>query len=141
MKELLLLFLLLTITQTYANPWSVSETSPVIEELFQRDPSADVIRMTQKMTAFWDQRFDHGYYFYQKILSPADGTRCEMHPTCTDYGYQAIRKHGPILGGWMAADRWMRDNGYSDEFYSLIEKFEKTKLSDPLSENDFWFHK
>jgi len=86
-------------------------------------------------------RYDHGYAFYQKILSPADGARCGMYPTCSDYGFQAIQKHGPILGGWMAADRFMRDHGEAQENYTLISKFGRTRLWDPVSLNDFWFTK
>ncbi|OGP05957.1 MAG: hypothetical protein A2Z91_05155 [Deltaproteobacteria bacterium GWA2_38_16] len=114
-----LLFIALT---AFLDPWSVTEKAPVMKE-----------------EGFWNQRFEYGFYFYQKVLSPADGARCGMYPTCADYGYQAIQKHGPLLGGWMATDRYMRDNGRGNSFYSLIEKFGHRRLFDPVSANDFWF--
>lgn len=112
-------------------PWSTSEFSPVMEEPL---PAPRLMP-----TYFWDQRFDHGYYFYQKVISPADGARCAMYPTCADYAYQALQKHGLILGTWMATDRLMRDHGHGDAHYTPIFKFGRQRLYDPVFENDFWF--
>lgn len=121
----------------YAEPWSVSEKSPVIEE--QILPPNQV--WDQNDGSFWNQRFDYGYFFYEKVISPADGPRCNMYPTCADYGYQALQKHGPLLGGWMATDRFMRDNPKSGAYYPPIIKYGRQRLYDPVSENDFWFGK
>ncbi len=115
-------------------PWSNSEKAPVIREEILRGHN-----ILAPQDNFWNNRFDHGYYFYQKMISPADGARCGMIPTCADFGYQAIQKHGPILGGWMATDRFMRDHGKEEQNYPLIEKFGRMRLSDPVSANDFWF--
>ena len=117
------------------NPWSTSDYAPVIEEILRLTPQNDKTLQNDQS----NKRFDYGFYFYEKFLSPADGARCGMYPTCADYGYQAIQKHGPMVGGWMATDRFMRDNGHGDSFYSLIEKFGKRRLFDPVSANDFWF--
>lgn len=114
----------------HTTPWSISDKSPVILEKSKAIVSE---------TSFWDNRFDYGYYFYQKVISPADGARCEFYPTCTDYGYQAIQKHGLFLGGWMATDRFMRDHGHPLEQYEQITKFEKRRYYDPLKHHDFWF--
>ena len=113
-----------------ADPWSVSVRSPVIQEK---------IKTFKPQSSFWDQRFEYGYYVYQKFISPADGPRCGLYPTCADYGYQAIQKHGPFIGGWMAADRFTRDNAKDMEQYPLIEKYGIQRHYDPVSENDFWF--
>lgn len=137
--RLVTLFLLFTLS-ALAEPWSISEENPIIQD---RDPSPVGLGMTDYKFDFemTNYRFDHGYFFYQKVLSPADGARCKMYPTCTDYGYQAIKKHGLFLGGWMATDRLMRDNGFSDHYYPLIEKFGRPRLFDPIIANDFWFRK
>lgn len=81
------------------------------------------------------------FSFYQKVISPADGARCGFYPTCADYSYQAIRKHGPIWGIWMSTDRFMRDHGHNEGSYDLIEKYGKRRLFDPIDANDFWFVK
>ena len=131
MKLLVFLFMLSMIEPLVAEPWSISPGSPVIAE------RSFVLRAQDD--SFWNNRFDYGYYFYQKAITPADGPRCGLYPTCADYGYQAIQKHGPFLGGWMATDRLMRDNGKNMETYPLIDKFGKMRHYDPVSNNDFWF--
>ena len=35
---------------------------------------------------------------YQKIISPFFPPSCRYNPTCSEYGKQAITKHGPIKG-------------------------------------------
>jgi len=119
----------------YAEPWSISEKSPVIEEkiLHARSPQP----LSQNDKSFWDQRFEYGYTFYQTVLSRADGSRCGMYPTCSDYAYQALQKHGPFVGGWMAADRFMRSEDHA--YYPPIPKYGRTRLYDPVGANDFWF--
>ena len=42
---------------------------------------------------------------YQKVLSPLLSPRCRYTPTCSDYGLQAIEKHGPFKGGWLTLKR------------------------------------
>ena len=37
---------------------------------------------------------------YQYILSPILPGACRYTPTCSEYGVQALRKHGPWRGGW-----------------------------------------
>ena len=44
--------------------------------------------------------------FYQAAISPWLGARCRYTPTCSAYGLEAIRKHGPWKGGWMALKRF-----------------------------------
>ena len=52
--------------------------------------------------------FDHGFvrYFYP------DGF-CRFHPTCSDYGYQAVNQYGVLKGGLMAFKRILRCNPFS----------------------------
>ncbi len=42
---------------------------------------------------------------YQKVLSPAMGGNCRYYPSCSEYGYDAIRLHGAFRGSWMAVKR------------------------------------
>ncbi len=58
---------------------------------------------------------------YQKTISPDHGVMknffphgyCRFHPTCSEYGYQAIEKYGLIRGGLKAMWRVMRCNPFS----------------------------
>ena len=42
---------------------------------------------------------------YQLALSPWLGRQCRYLPTCSEYGKEAIEKHGAIKGSWLAAKR------------------------------------
>ena len=43
--------------------------------------------------------------FYQLAISPLLPPRCRYTPTCSTYSLQAIKKYGPIKGGWLAIKR------------------------------------
>lgn len=48
---------------------------------------------------------------YQKRLSPIGGPdRCGFRPSCSAYGYLAIKEQGPLVGLLMTADRLTRCN-------------------------------
>ncbi|RKR83044.1 hypothetical protein BDD43_3244 [Mucilaginibacter gracilis] len=42
---------------------------------------------------------------YQFTLSPLLGAQCRYTPTCSQYGIQAIKKHGAFKGGWLTLKR------------------------------------
>lgn len=42
---------------------------------------------------------------YQILLSPLLGASCRFTPTCSQYGIEAIKKHGPFKGGWLTLKR------------------------------------
>ncbi|MBK1729386.1 membrane protein insertion efficiency factor YidD [Halorhodospira halophila] len=42
---------------------------------------------------------------YQYAVSPFLGPRCRFLPTCSEYAAEAISRHGPLRGGWLAAKR------------------------------------
>ena len=43
--------------------------------------------------------------FYQWFISPLLGSSCRYTPTCSQYGVEAIKKHGPFKGGWLTLKR------------------------------------
>jgi uncharacterized protein len=43
--------------------------------------------------------------FYQGAISPYFPATCRYNPTCSEYGVQAIKKHGPLKGGWLTVKR------------------------------------
>ncbi|MEP3435661.1 MAG: membrane protein insertion efficiency factor YidD [Hoeflea sp.] len=43
--------------------------------------------------------------FYQLTLSGFIGNSCRHLPTCSEYAYEAIARHGIWKGGWMALFR------------------------------------
>ncbi|MGV3508729.1 MAG: membrane protein insertion efficiency factor YidD [Sphingobacteriaceae bacterium] len=45
---------------------------------------------------------------YQYLLSPILGASCRYTPTCSQYGIEAIKKHGPFKGFWLTVKRISR---------------------------------
>lgn len=62
-----------------------------------------LIRFYQKTLSF-----DHGIF---KLFYP--NGFCRFHPTCSEYGYKAIERHGIINGGWMSIKRIIRCNPFN----------------------------
>ena len=46
--------------------------------------------------------------FYRSWISPCLGPRCRFIPSCSEYGIEAISKHGPWKGGWLTIRRLSR---------------------------------
>lgn len=42
---------------------------------------------------------------YQIVISPWLGPKCRYTPTCSQYGIEALRKHGVLKGLWLTAKR------------------------------------
>lgn len=45
--------------------------------------------------------------FYQSVISPLKPRSCRFYPTCSDYAYEAVRKHG-WRGMWLSLRRVLR---------------------------------
>lgn len=45
---------------------------------------------------------------YQLTLSGFIGNSCRHIPTCSEFGYEAVARHGLWFGGWMTAFRFAR---------------------------------
>lgn len=47
---------------------------------------------------------------YQWFLSPLLGASCRYTPTCSAYTIEALKKHGPVKGLWLAIKRILSCN-------------------------------
>jgi uncharacterized protein len=45
---------------------------------------------------------------YRKLLSPVLPPACRYYPSCSQYAWDAVRIHGPVLGPWLALKRLLR---------------------------------
>lgn len=82
-----------------------------------------------------------GLWFYRNAISPLDGVRCGLYPTCSGYATEAVRKHGALAGGFLAADRLIHEASVRQPEYPVIEKFERRFLHDPVEGNDRLFRR
>lgn len=57
---------------------------------------------------------------YQITLSPLIGRQCRYLPTCSNYGLEAIRKHGPFKGGWLTLKRILSCNPWGGSGYDPV---------------------
>lgn len=51
--------------------------------------------------------------FYQVCISPLSYGCCRFTPTCSQYALEAIKKHGPVKGLYLAVKRILRCNPFS----------------------------
>jgi len=45
---------------------------------------------------------------YQLLISPVLPGSCRYYPTCSSYAIEALGRHGPLKGGWLAVRRISR---------------------------------
>jgi putative membrane protein insertion efficiency factor len=45
---------------------------------------------------------------YQRAISPLLGPHCRFHPTCSQYGIEALRRFGVIKGSWLTMKRVLK---------------------------------
>jgi hypothetical protein len=45
---------------------------------------------------------------YRKLISPLLPPACRFHPTCSQYSYQALQRHGMLRGSIMTIKRLSR---------------------------------
>lgn len=57
---------------------------------------------------------------YQLFISPFTMPSCRYTPTCSEYGVQAIRKHGPLKGGWLTLKRLLSCNPWGGSGYDPV---------------------
>lgn len=72
--------------------------------------------------------------FFQKHISPIDGSRCSFSPTCSQFGYEAVHDHGPALGIVMTADRLMRCSHWTEAGADYAQ-LPSGALHDPVANN------
>lgn len=96
-------------------------------------------QMTDKQMTeggFWQESFRQGIRFFQIFISPADGDRCPMSPSCSQYAVEAIRTYGPWRGLILTSDRLLRCGREDD--YPLVQQQGVFHYYDPLGENVIW---
>jgi uncharacterized protein len=58
--------------------------------------------------------------FYQGAISPYLMPSCRFTPTCSAYGIEAIRIHGPFKGSWLTLKRLSRCHPWGGNGYDPV---------------------
>ena len=58
--------------------------------------------------------------FYQKAVSPYTRPCCRFTPTCSQYAVEALRKYGPVKGGWLTLKRLARCHPWGGSGYDPV---------------------
>ena len=58
--------------------------------------------------------------FYQKAISPMTPPSCRITPTGSQYAIEALRKHGPIKGLYLAIRRILRCHPWGGSGYDPV---------------------
>ena len=45
---------------------------------------------------------------YRLVLGPVLGGSCRFTPSCSSYAIEALKRHGPVRGTWLALRRVLR---------------------------------
>ena len=68
--------------------------------------------------------FSSLFLFYKTTFSSQDGTRCNFHPSCSEYGLLSVKKYGLFPGMLSTFDRLTRCNGLAPEKYEYDPKMD-----------------
>ena len=58
---------------------------------------------------------------YQRLISPALGSRCRYYPSCSEYAAQAIERFGILRGLVLAGWRPLRCNPWSHGGFDPVD--------------------
>lgn len=88
--------------------------------------SKDTIAVTKKSFEFLQGNAKDGttalksmFYFYKHFISSQDAQACRFTPSCSEFAFLSIKKHGVVMGIIDFFDRFARCNPLSAENYAF----------------------
>ena len=57
---------------------------------------------------------------YKACISPLLPPACRFYPTCSQYAIEAVRKHGPVKGSYLAGRRLLRCHPFCEGGYDPV---------------------
>ncbi|HQH40871.1 MAG TPA: membrane protein insertion efficiency factor YidD [Bacteroidales bacterium] len=58
--------------------------------------------------------------FYRHAISPLKPPSCRFTPTCSEYAVEALKKHGPFKGLYLAVRRVLRCHPWGGHGYDPV---------------------
>lgn len=77
----------------------------------------------------------------QHFVSRADGPRCPMVPSCSQYASQAFKQHNIFVGWMLTCDRLLRCGRDETRLAPSLRTPDGPRAQDPLSTNINWWKK
>ena len=59
-------------------------------------------------------------HVYRLAISPMLGPKCRFTPTCSAYALEALERHGPVKGLWLAVRRILRCHPFGGFGYDPV---------------------
>ena len=91
---------------------------------------------TLKETGYMSFLMERGVRFFQVFISPVDGDRCQMAPTCSAFGRKAFQEHGAFWGFILTFDR-LTHEGDESSVSPYIYDGDRLVTFDPVENNVF----
>jgi putative membrane protein insertion efficiency factor len=105
----------------------------LLKQAFSNSPKVrltEQFSLSQKNTNELQWIFSGLFLAYKSFISSQDYQRCSFHPSCSEYGLEAVKKLGVIRGLMCTCDRLTRCNGFSPDQYEI--DMERRVLKDPV---------
>lgn len=58
--------------------------------------------------------------FYKTSVSPGLPPACRFQPSCSEYAYEAIERHGAVKGWWLTVRRLVRCHPFHPGGYDPV---------------------
>jgi hypothetical protein len=117
-------------------PWSVQESTPIIEAGRPVLPPNMTVRHAPP-----DGFVKTGCYIwlmaYQKGLGRFSASKCPLKPSCSNYSLEAIARYGGFWGILMTADRFYHE-GSIRHTAPWIRDDDRLRFLDPVNDNVIW---
>jgi uncharacterized protein len=71
--------------------------------------------------------------FYITFLSPFFGGSCKFYPSCSNYAFEAIARHGAWRGFVLASKRLLRCRPFTKGGFDPVPDPDSTRIASPVS--------
>lgn len=120
-------------TEREFGPWSSARAFPTVApgETFPEE---------EKSGGYVSNVFFGWLRIYQNRMNVVMRSQCPMTPSCSAYSIEAIKKHGAVKGLVLTFDRLIHEADEKATGYKVM-RGNRLKALDPVTNNDFWWHK
>ena len=105
----------------------------LLQQAFSAKPKvrlSEQFSLSRKNPNELQMMFSGLFLVYKSFFSSQDNQRCSFHPSCSEFGLEAVKKLGVVRGIICTCDRLTRCNGFSPEQYEI--DMERRALKDPV---------